>query len=165
MSAVPESDLPDSLRRPTPSDMRVSPEEQKRRDEDAAKIQLAEYLAKAKKLQENPNDVRLKQDVMALAKELEAKGSLVPTGDLPSATPSAPQPPAPAASSPIADAASKALGEASAQTGVAPGALAGGALGGALGVLEQKNLARPVTMVSEALSAAQGALSPPGGGG
>ena len=65
----------------------------------------------------------------------------------------------------MADAASKALGEASAQTGVAPGALAGGALGGALGVLEQKNLARPVTMMGEALSAAQGALSPPGGGG
>jgi len=162
MAAVPESDLPESLRgKPVPpsdSPFQVPPEVQKQRDEAAIRILQKEYLQAAQKLQDNPNDVNARENVKELAKELAAKGGQIPTGMEP---PPEPTPAAPAASSPMAEAAKQALGEASAQTGISPGGLAGGALGGALGVLEQRNLVRPVTMIGNALSAAQEAMRPP----
>jgi len=166
MAAVPESDLPESLRgKPVPpsdSPFQVPPEVQKQRDAESIRTLQREYLQAAQRLQDNPNDVNAREDVKALTRELAAKGGQIPTGgQLPPEPPAAPPAAAPAASSPMAEAAKQALGEASAQTGISPGGLAGGALGGALGVLEQRNLVRPVTMMGNALSAAQEAMRPP----
>lgn len=73
------------------------------------------------------------------------------------------EPPAPPASSPIAEAAKKALGEASSQTGMTQEGIAGGALGALAGLAETRRMGGfgPASILEKAAAGAQRGMGPP----